>query len=123
MMSLHWYTLLKVYGEKVFDQFVTHLFDLSREFGSLIEADPDFELAVTPMSNILCFRYTGYSSSGLPPDTLNKKIRKEILETGRYYIVQTKLGEKHFLRTTIMNPYSTLEDFRGLLSEIKKLAR
>ena len=120
---MHPYPSPAVYGEKVFDQFVTRLYELSREFGSLVEADPDFELAVLPMSNILCFRYTGESTTGLPVDELNRNIRKRLLEEGRYYIVQTKLGRDHFLRTTIMNPFSTSEDFKGLLNEIKRIAR
>ena len=123
MMSLHWFALLKLYGEKVFEEFVTRLYDLSREFGSQITNDPDFELAVSPMSNILCFRYIGESKSGQTNNALNKKIRKEILEAGKYYIVQTKLGEQHFLRTTIMNPFSSADHFKGLLAEIKKIAQ
>ena len=57
MMSIHWYTMLKTYGEGVFDEYVTTLYDLGHQFEEIIKNDPKFELAVKPMSNIVCFRY------------------------------------------------------------------
>ena len=56
MMSLHWYVLLKYYGEEVFDQFVTRQYDLAQDFVEMLEEHPNFELAISPQSNILCFR-------------------------------------------------------------------
>ena len=119
MMSLHWYLLLKLHGNALFDDFVTRLYDLAGEFADVIKSEPDFELAVEPMSNILCFRYVGEKSASINLDELNKKVRQQILEDGTFYIVQTKLRNEHFLRTTIMNPFTTVEDFRQLLSKIK----
>ncbi|MGI9547085.1 MAG: pyridoxal phosphate-dependent decarboxylase family protein [Flavobacteriaceae bacterium] len=123
MMSLHWYVSLKYYGPEIFDDFVTGLYDLASDFANLIEEDPEFELAVRPMSNIVCFRYSGSSTSNIAQNELNKMIRQKVLETGTYYIVQTRLGELHYLRTTIMNPFSTTDHFKGLLSHIKELAK
>ena len=122
MMCLHWYTLLKIHGNTLFDEFVTRLYDLAREFGEVIKSDPDFELAVEPMSNILCFRYLGSVSESTDLNENNKKLRQKILEDGTYYIVQTKLRDIHYLRTTIMNPFTTIEDFHGLLEKIKSYA-
>ena len=122
MMSLHWYTLLKIHGVEIFDNFVTRLYSLAYEFADIISVDPDFELAVKPMSNILCFRYIKSNPSGNELDELNKSLRQKILEDGSYYIVQTKLRNKQYLRTTIMNPFTTAEHFRALLSKIKSFA-
>jgi L-2,4-diaminobutyrate decarboxylase len=119
MMSLHWFTLLKLYGETVFDEYLTTLYDLGREFGELINNDADFELAVNPMSNIICFRYV---HPGLDTPTLNQineNIRQELLEEGTFYIVQTKLRGIHYLRTTLMNPFTTLDELRDLLASIR----
>ena len=123
MMSLHWYALIKTYGLKIFDEFVTRLYDLAREFALLVKEDPDFELAVQPMSNILCFRYIGPSRHRMPNNELNRLLRQRVLEEGIYYIVQTKLGNEMYLRTTIMNPFSTADHFNGLLTHIKSLAQ
>ena len=122
MMSLHWYTMLKIYGANIFDNFVTKLYDLAGEFSAILLADPDFELAVKPMSNILCFRYIKEVSSDNELNKINKDLRQKILEDGSYYIVQTKLKNKQYLRTTIMNPFTTAQDFRTLLTTIKSFA-
>ena len=122
MMSLHWYTLLKLYGNEIFDAFVTRLYDLASEFAGILKTHSDFELAVEPMSNILCFRYTGSSVIPGSIDDINRRLRQKILEDGRFYVVQTRLKNKQYLRTTIMNPFTTKKDFQELLVQIKSFA-
>ena len=123
MMSLHWYTLLKIHGNKLFDEFVTKLYDLAREFAEVLKSDPNFELVVEPMSNILCFRYVGSAAESTNVNEINKKLRQKILEDGTYYIVQTKLRGTQYFRATIMNPFTTTEDFYGLLAKIKDFSK
>jgi L-2,4-diaminobutyrate decarboxylase len=120
MMSLQWFLLLKSYGEAVFDQNVTTLYDLGHAFGQLIKKDPKLELAVIPMSNIVCFRYVAKGASGDRLDDINRRIRQELLEEGTFYIVQTKIQGVHFLRVTIMNPFTTMVHFEELLTLIKR---
>lgn len=119
MMSIHWYTLLKYYGEKVFDEYLTPLYDLGREFGGLIENSSDFELAVIPMSNIVCFRYVNPTLDLNTLNQVNENIRLQLLEEGIFYIVQTKLRGIHYLRTTLMNPFTKLNDLNNLLDTIR----
>jgi len=40
------------------------------------------------------------------------------LEDGEFYIVQTKLRDVHYLRCTIMNPFTTEEHFKTLIKRI-----
>ena len=119
MMSIHWYTMLKLYGETVFNEYLTPLYDLGRDFGRLIENTTDFELAVTPMSNIVCFRYVDPRLDLTTLNLVNENIRLKLLEEGIFYIVQTKLRGIHYLRTTLMNPFTTLEDIKHLLDTIR----
>lgn len=119
MMCMHWFILLKMYGEEVFDQNVTDLYDKARDFANLIHKDERFELAVEPMSNILCFRYLEDGLNLEEINILNQKIRQRLLEEGEYYFVQTKLNGIHYLRTTLMNPFTTLEHLSYLLEKIK----
>ena len=67
MMSIKYYVLLKYYGEAVFDQFVTRLYDLGRQFAAKVTQRKHLELALDPESNIVCFRYirSGLSHSGI----------------------------------------------------------
>jgi L-2,4-diaminobutyrate decarboxylase len=121
MMSIHWFTLLKLYGEEVFDANVTQLYDMGANFAKLIEEEPNFELALQPMSNIVCFRYCepGLNTENL--NELNLKIRQALLEDGEFYIVQTKLKGIHYLRITVMNPFTTAQHFKSLIEKIKHL--
>lgn len=122
MMSIHWYTLLKIYGEDIFNQYVTNLYDLGHRFGEIIQEDTDFELAVEPVSNIVCFRFIASEGNQEQINSLNKTIRQLLLEDGEFYIVQTTLRGIHYLRTTIMNPFTTEEHLRKLLEKVKVIA-
>ncbi|SNZ00536.1 pyridoxal phosphate-dependent decarboxylase family protein [Flagellimonas pacifica] len=122
MMSLHWYILLKMYGEEVFDQNVTVLYDLAKEFAEVLKANKSFELAIEPMSNILCFRYVTPDLSLEKSNRLNQSIRQELLEDGEFYLVQTKLNGIHYLRTTLMNPFTTIEHLKLLMDKIEVCA-
>ena len=122
MMSIQWYTLLKTYGEGIFDEYLTTLYDLGQQFGEMIENNTQFGLAIKPMSNIVCFRYFDDSLNTSELNQLNKLIRQQLLEDGEFYIVQTNLRGIHYLRTTIMNPFTTAEHLNALLQKVKKIA-
>lgn len=123
MMSIHWYTMLKYYGEAVFDAYVTQLYDMGASFGEMIEHHTSFQLAVTPMANIVCFRFVDSNLSQIQLNELNAKIRHQLLEDGEFYIVQTKLRGWHYLRVTVMNPFTTTEHFQKLLDKIILMAQ
>ncbi len=122
MMSLHWYTLLKTYGEAIFEENVNVLYDLGHTFGDYIKDDPNFELAVVPVSNIVCFRYVEDGLSTETLNTVNAKVRQQLIEEGEFYIVQTKLRGIQYLRCTVMNPFTTPVHFMKLLANIKNKA-
>jgi len=116
--KIHWYTMFKTYGEGIFDEYVTQLFDMGKRFGSLIKNESNFELAIEPNSNIICFRYVEDGANLSELNELNQKIRQKLLEKGTFYIVQTQLKGVHYLRCTVMNPFTKVEDFKKLLGEI-----
>jgi len=121
MMSIQFYVLLKFYGEAVFDQFVTHLYDLGDTLAQKINATPQLELAIPPHSNIVCFRFAPADISGSKLNELNMQIRTQLLEKGEFYIVQTTLNEAVYLRVTLMNPHTTEKVLDDLLTEIKAM--
>ncbi len=123
MMCLHWFVLLKNYGEQLFDEYVTRQYDLAQSFAKLLKDDPRFELATPPQSNILCFRWIVPEKSNKELNQLNAAIRQQLLEDGEFYIVQTQLRGIHYLRTSLMNPFTTLEHLEHLLEKIAKIAQ
>ncbi|MDO1511384.1 aminotransferase class V-fold PLP-dependent enzyme [Maribacter confluentis] len=120
MMAIYWFALLKFYGEEVFDAYVTQLYDMGKLFADLIEDEPNFEVAITPMSNIVCFRYCSPSLTLERENALNAKIRQSLLEDGEFYIVQTKLRQKFYMRITVMNPFTNIDHFKNLIQKIKR---
>lgn len=119
MMSLKVYAILKAHGEQIFTDNVEYLYDLGKTFTELIKARPKFELALEPESNIVCFRLNNDSVS---LNELNGSIRKKLLEDGKFYIVQTTLADKLYLRVSLMNPLTTEVDLIALLDEIENIA-
>ena len=121
MMSIHWYAIIKHYGISIFDDFVTTLYDSGKLFAQLIKKDPHFEIATQPMSNIVCFRYIDSNKSKKELDNINQLVRKQLLEGGEFYILQTQLKGITYLRCSIMNPFTNETHFKTLLSKIKAL--
>jgi len=122
LMSIQFYILLQMYGEELFDEFVSTLYDLGKSFSKLIKDHPNFQLAVEPDTNIVCFRFIMDVFSDDKTDEINRKIRQQLLEEGEFYIVQTKLNHQVYLRTTIMNPLTQIKDFEKLLKRLASLA-
>jgi len=122
MIGLKAYVTLAQYGVKVWDQAVTRVMDLSRRFAEMIASRPDFELALHPECNIVCFRYRGDSLTNEALNTLNDRIRQEILTDGTFYIVKTLLRDTLWLRTTLANPFTTEKELTELLDKVTALA-
>jgi L-2,4-diaminobutyrate decarboxylase len=118
MMSVKVYAILKAHGEQIFTDNVEYLYDLGKQFAALIKARPKFELALEPESNIVCFRLKTETGS---MNELNGNIRKRLMEEGKFYIVQTTLGDKLYLRTALMNPLTTETDLTALLDEVERV--
>ncbi|MGB0522358.1 MAG: pyridoxal phosphate-dependent decarboxylase family protein [Flammeovirgaceae bacterium] len=120
MMVLKVYALIKEFGLEVFEENIDCLYAKTQAFAKLIQNRSSFRLAVEPEANILNFQYVDVANENI--NQLNSQIRQQLLEEGKFYIVQTMLGDQRYLRTTIMNPHTTELDFMGLLDEIEQIA-
>lgn len=122
MMALKFYGVLKTSGSQIFSDYVDHTFDLARTFSDYLKAQGDFELPCEIQSNIVCFRLKK-APLGVDLDDWHARIRKKILETGRFYIVQTKLSQGLFLRVTIMNPLTTFQDLKDVVEHVRETGK
>jgi L-2,4-diaminobutyrate decarboxylase len=120
MMGLRLFVSLAAYGTDFFAGYVTAAYDLARDFAALIRDSGDFETAVEPESNIVCFRYLKKGEADL--DGLQRRIRRTLLERGNFYVVQAELRGRAWLRCTLINPRTTLADLEALLAEIRAVA-
>ena len=114
MMSIELWTALRQYGEGWFGEVVDRLFELTRVFADKITASGDFELALPPDGNIVCYRLRGAD---------NRALRQACVRDGRFYIVGTQLAGSYWLRSTVMNPLTEPSDFDALLEHLRSLCR
>jgi len=121
-MSLKVYATIRTYGTKIFEDNVTQLFELGQKFADLIEKRHNFELAVRPESNIICYRYKVKNEDEEKINDLNKKIRQFLVEEGEFFIVQTEINDKIFFRTCLMNTFTTVDNLSALLDRIEETA-
>ena len=117
MMSLRVFTLLSCYGAQVFADYVVRVNQLAAVLAGMIGERHDFELALTPDCNIVCFRYRPavphHDADAL--DHLNAMLRAQLVTETKFYIVQTKLRGRVYLRCTITNPLTTTEHLEEML--------
>lgn len=123
MLSVRAYSILRTHGLSFLDDYVTTAVDLGIRFGEMIVENPEMELCTPPECNIVCFRYRPSGKENMELNALNERIRRQILEEGRFYIVKTQLRGIVWLRCTLTNPFTREEDLADLLSTIEKTGR
>lgn len=117
--------LWSLLGPGIFEDLVDRTFDLAGQFAAELEAAEDFQLLHRPESNIVVFRYVPAALAGDAEGlgTFNRRIRREIIESGRFYFVQTTLEGSGALRAVVMNPLTTVTDLRDLMDEIRQVGQ
>ena len=50
------------------------------------------------------------------------KIRQRVIASGKFFLVQTRIGEDLYLRCTLMNAHTTEPDLARLLETIRECA-
>tara|TARA_R110002096_G_scaffold365345_1_gene558691 strand:- start:366 stop:1796 length:1431 start_codon:yes stop_codon:yes gene_type:complete len=101
-------------GEQGLEDHVDFIIDMAKLSAEYIDAQDDFEVAVMPEINILCFR-TGEDNDQ------QLEIRRRLLETGNFFISTTLYRGKRWLRLVFMNPLITLDELKDLIAEIREI--
>jgi L-2,4-diaminobutyrate decarboxylase len=115
------YTAVKYYGNNYYKEYIDSRFDLAERFGRMIEENAEMELAIRPQANIICFRFAPKSIEGSSLNRINAAIRDKIIKEGSFYIVQTELEEKIWLRTVLLNPVTDENDLKELIDRVIEL--
>lgn len=125
MMSFRVYSLLACYGAEVFREYVVRVNAIGRQFARDIRLHPDFELALEPDCNIVCFRYRPAQSalSATELDDINAMIRAQLVTETSYYIVQTRLHQRVYLRCTFTNPFTEGEHTQEMLKHLTSMGK
>ncbi|MET4141456.1 pyridoxal-dependent decarboxylase [Pedobacter sp. UYP1] len=115
MSIIHVYTVLRVYGTQIYQEHIDHLYGLASQFAAMISLRDNFQLLIKPESNIVCFRYIGGT---LEDNEMNRELQDRIMRDGTFYIVGTTVESNYYLRVSLMNTRTTLQDLEILLDMI-----
>jgi L-2,4-diaminobutyrate decarboxylase len=121
MMAVKLYACVRAHGDQLFTDYVERVCALGAALAARLEAAPDFELAVPPDANIVCFRWRPRDASPDTLDDLNARLRAASLARGRFYILKTRSRGALWLRTTLMNPLTEDRDLDELLAHLREL--
>lgn len=105
-------------GESAMVKFIENSFQQALDLYAILNANQNFYCPYPPQSNILCFQYK--------PDQIDDQqqlaLRYELINSGEFYITSCVIHDKRYLRTVLMNPLSSSEDYYTLVKAIEKCA-
>ena len=93
--------------------------DLAAEVSGILSKDPEFDLAAPAQLSTLVFRYLPDGVDAATADAMNQRIRKDIFASGEAVIAGTTLAGRHYLKFTLLNAETTLDDIREILTLIR----
>lgn len=114
-----------LFGPQLFGDLIDVTFATARRLYEKLLAAEDFETLHEPECNIVVFRYVPRGAAGqslAEIGELNRAIRRRLMESGEFYIVQTNLDGAGALRVTVMNPLTDESDLDRLLDAIRRAA-
>ncbi len=92
--ALKLWFVIRHYGVEGLQHHVRRHVSWAQEFAQWVEKAQDFELAVQPPLNLVCFRHVG-------GDDVNQRLIEALNDSGRLYLTHTRLGGRLTLRMAI----------------------
>ena len=122
MLSTRLAAIQSEYGWGIWGELVDRMWELGQVLAGMVEDRKNWELAMAPQANIVCFRPTPQGE--LDNEAWNrivKTLRKHHLAEGSGYVVQTEFDGVVWLRCTLMNPLTEENDLVQMLDEFESL--
>ncbi len=113
-------------GPQIFADMVDVTINLAQQFHAMLVAAEDFTPLHEPQCNIVAFRYSPSELRQAPIeqiDSLQLRLRRAVIESGEFYLVQSCIDGQPVLRTTMMNPLTTTDDLRELIECLRRFGR
>ncbi|MEV5172055.1 lysine decarboxylase DesA [Streptomyces flaveolus] len=113
-----WLTL-RTMGADGIGQLFDEVCDLAQEGWKLLAADPRFDVVVEPTLSTLVFRYVPAAvTDPAEIDRANLHARKALFASGDAVVAGTKVGGRHYLKFTLLNPETRAADIAAVLDLI-----
>ncbi|UZJ32004.1 pyridoxal phosphate-dependent decarboxylase family protein [Streptomyces endophytica] len=117
-----WLTL-RIMGAAAVGELFDEVIDRAADAWKLLHDDPRFEVVTEPRLSTLVFRYV--PSADPDPelaDRVNLHAREALFASGDAIVAGTKVDGRHYLKFTLLNPETTLEDIATVLDLIAEHA-
>ncbi|MFF9173827.1 lysine decarboxylase DesA [Streptomyces sp. NPDC014793] len=113
-----WLTL-RTMGADGIGQLFDEVCDLARQGWRLLAGDPRYDVVVEPGLSTLVFRYVPAAvTDPAEIDRANLYARKALFASGDAVVAGTKVGGRHYLKFTLLNPETTVADIAAVLDLI-----
>ncbi|MDD7804097.1 MAG: pyridoxal-dependent decarboxylase, partial [Endozoicomonas sp. (ex Botrylloides leachii)] len=115
-----WLTL-RTQGEDSIGEMFDHVISLAHEVFLLLLADRLIDVIHTPQLSALVFRFKPLGAySPMQLNHTNHYIRKALSRSGEALIAATKVNNEQYLKFTLLNPATTLDDIQSVIKAIKQ---
>jgi L-2,4-diaminobutyrate decarboxylase len=113
-----WMTL-RVMGADGVGQLFDEVCDLAAAGWDVLAADPRYDVVVRPSLSTLVFRYIPTAvTSPAEIDRANLYARKALFASGEAVVAGTKVDGRQYLKFTLLNPETTVNDITAVLDLI-----
>jgi L-2,4-diaminobutyrate decarboxylase len=117
-----WMTLRAMGSDRIGEMFDA-VVDRAHEAHRHLLDDPDFEALAPPTLSTLLFRFRPAGLSVPACDALIPRLRQRLFHGGRAIVAGTTVGGHHWLKFTLLNPNTTMDDLRDVLELIREIGR
>jgi L-2,4-diaminobutyrate decarboxylase len=110
-------------GTQIFADMIDVTIDLAQQFHRMLCDATDFVPLHEPQCNIVAFRHVPTQLRDAPTERVDQfqlRLRRSVIESGEFYLVQSRIDGRPVLRTTMMNPLTTVDDLSGLVDCLRR---
>ncbi|PEC12819.1 pyridoxal phosphate-dependent decarboxylase family protein [Bacillus toyonensis] len=121
--ALKLYISIQALGIKGFNQIVSHIIELASQAVKVISQNQNIEVYNNSEISAIVFRYKLLEYKDIDEkvqieNQINMLIQKQLFKEGKAAIAKTKIGDKMYLKFTILNPQTSVGDIKRLISHI-----
>jgi L-2,4-diaminobutyrate decarboxylase len=113
-----WLTLRTMGADAIGDA-VDTVIDLAEQGHRLLVDDPELEVVTAPTLSTLVFRFRPPGTGEDEADEVNPRIRRALAHGGTAVVAGTKVGGRSWLKLTLLNPTTTVDDLRAVLDLVR----
>lgn len=115
-----WLTL-RTLGADQLGVMMDRVMELSRQAYLLLLSEPSLEVLHQPQLSTLVFRYAPWGLDDSERNRINPRIRQRIMDSGEAMIAGTRVNGRQYLKFTLLNPETGMDDICAIVESIKTL--